>query len=47
MCGCNISNIFELRLLLYIIMVVNSPIWMNMVIMCVLVVEQLINMCGL
>ena len=36
----------KLRLFLYFIIVVISPKWMNMVIMCAFVVEQLINIFG-
>ena len=36
----------KLRLFLYLIIVVTSPTWMNMVIMSAFVVERLINIFG-
>ena len=41
-----IDDKFGLRLFLYIIVVVISPMWMNMASTNVLIVEQLINICG-
>lgn len=48
--GQNICNIFELRLFFYLVflVVVSSPLlWMNTVTCGGLIVEQLINICGI
>lgn len=36
----------KLRLFLYMVVIVTSPMWMNMVAMCAFVVERLINIFG-
>ena len=38
-----IGNIFEIRLFLHFLMVVSSPLWMNMAIGGALMVEQMMN----
>ena len=45
----NIDKLAELRLYLYFTlkMIVTSPMWMNMVILNVFIVEQLIIICAL
>ena len=44
--GYNICNIFELKIIIISVMVFSSPKWMNRAIYGVLIVEQMINICG-
>lgn len=41
-----IGNIFEVKIILYILMIIISPFRMNIVITCALLVEQLIYIFG-